>query len=151
MWQIVLFPSVTVFVLGPFILAYSFFWLLLHYKTSTIFRCHSGASIPGQHTQNNQKKVPAKTLISLPPQEATNSSGPCSQAMRRWEFVLLVFFWVFRLCCQSWSSVAWVNIYNSWRRPLWLMNSQNPVKDSPGKVSVTQRIAQRLSVITSDI
>ncbi|XP_013374429.1 PREDICTED: sorting nexin-1 isoform X3 [Chinchilla lanigera] len=25
-------------------------------------------------TQNNQKKVPAKTLISLPPQEATNSS-----------------------------------------------------------------------------
>eukprot|EP00069_Balaena_mysticetus_P003156 bmy_16057T0 len=27
-------------------------------------------------TQNNQKKVPAKTLISLPPQEATNSSKP---------------------------------------------------------------------------
>lgn len=25
-------------------------------------------------TQNNQKKLPAKTLISLPPQEATNSS-----------------------------------------------------------------------------
>uniref|UniRef100_A0A8C0K8H6 Sorting nexin 1 n=1 Tax=Canis lupus dingo TaxID=286419 RepID=A0A8C0K8H6_CANLU len=27
-------------------------------------------------SQNNQKKVPAKTLISLPPQEATNSSKP---------------------------------------------------------------------------
>ncbi|XP_046508630.1 sorting nexin-1 isoform X1 [Equus quagga] len=27
-------------------------------------------------TQNNQKKVPAKTLISLPPQEAINSSKP---------------------------------------------------------------------------
>uniref|UniRef100_A0A287D5C2 Sorting nexin-1 n=1 Tax=Ictidomys tridecemlineatus TaxID=43179 RepID=A0A287D5C2_ICTTR len=27
-------------------------------------------------TQNNQKTVPAKTLISLPPQEATNSSKP---------------------------------------------------------------------------
>ncbi|XP_040082652.1 sorting nexin-1 isoform X1 [Oryx dammah] len=27
-------------------------------------------------TQNNQKKVPAKTLISLPPQEATHSSKP---------------------------------------------------------------------------
>uniref|UniRef100_A0A2I3GUW2 Sorting nexin 1 n=1 Tax=Nomascus leucogenys TaxID=61853 RepID=A0A2I3GUW2_NOMLE len=27
-------------------------------------------------TQNNQKKVPARTLISLPPQEATNSSKP---------------------------------------------------------------------------
>uniref|UniRef100_A0A2K6RYM7 Sorting nexin-1 n=1 Tax=Saimiri boliviensis boliviensis TaxID=39432 RepID=A0A2K6RYM7_SAIBB len=27
-------------------------------------------------TQNNQKKVPAKTLVSLPPQEAANSSKP---------------------------------------------------------------------------
>lgn len=27
-------------------------------------------------TQNHQKKVPAKTLISLPAQEATNSSKP---------------------------------------------------------------------------
>lgn len=53
-------------------------------------------------TQNNQKKVPAKTLISLPPQEAINSSKPqpSSEEVRIYA-VGLVSFGFLGLCCQS--------------------------------------------------
>lgn len=74
MWQIVLFPSVTVFILGPFILAYSFSDSSFIIKYQLFLDATVELSLDS--TQNNQKKVPAKTLISLPPQEATNSSKP---------------------------------------------------------------------------
>lgn len=52
-------------------------------------------------TQNNQK-APAKTLISLPPQEATNSSKPQpSYEEVRICAVRLVSLGVLGLCCQS--------------------------------------------------
>lgn len=52
-------------------------------------------------TQNNQKAL-AKTLISLPPQEATNSSKPQpSYEEVRICAVGLVSFGVLGLCCQS--------------------------------------------------
>ncbi|EPQ04515.1 Sorting nexin-1 [Myotis brandtii] len=40
------------------------------------YRVKATVELSLDSTQNNQKKVPAKTLISLPPQEATNSSKP---------------------------------------------------------------------------
>ena len=53
-------------------------------------------------SQNNQKKVPAKTLISLPPQEATNSSKPQpSYEEVRICALGLVSFGFLGLCCQS--------------------------------------------------
>lgn len=54
-------------------------------------------------TQNHQKKVPAKTLISLPAQEATNSSKPqpSYEEVRICAIIGLVSFRFLRLCCQS--------------------------------------------------
>lgn len=53
-------------------------------------------------TQNNQKKVPAKTLISLPPQEATNSSKPQpSYEEVRVSAIGLIYFGFLGLCYQS--------------------------------------------------
>ncbi|TKC41755.1 hypothetical protein EI555_009292 [Monodon monoceros] len=59
---------------SPFFLAYSFSDSSFIIKYQLFLDATVELSLDS--TQNNQKKVPAKTLISLPPQEATNSSKP---------------------------------------------------------------------------
>lgn len=99
-------------------------------------------SLPGQHKIIRRRCQPKHSF--LPPQEATNSSKPQPSYERRWEFVLLVFFWVFRTVLPVWSSVVWVNIYNSWRRPLWLMRTARTSKwILLGQLSVTPEDANR--------
>lgn len=104
-------------------------------------------------TQNNQKKVPAKTLISPPPQEATNSSKsqPSYEEVRICAFGLVSFGFL-GLCCQSkvQLSMNLEKIFTTLKKTFMVNGQPESSTSFLGRISVTQRIAQRLSMNTND-